>query len=410
MKRILLSLFVLFSLVLSGYSQLDVLIFKLNKNDSLPVINFSGNFAMQYQALDHSNSPDTFPANRLNNIVPGFNNAVGNFGATIKLYDGISSYIDLYLSSEHHTEMYMREGYIIIDKLTMFNSEWLNNLMKYVSIKAGQMEINYGDWHLRRSDNGNVQRNPLVGNYIIDANTTEIATELYLSFNSLMFMGGFSGGTTTGDISKGHGYGIYGKAAYDKTLLRDLRFRLSGSVYHVNQSANGAGFGVGTTNYLFSGNRSGGRYKGVMNMETEAGQIKPAAGQNVFAFQVNPYLQLGRIELFGLYERTKDSDINGSADGKPQEEWSQYGMDMVYRFGMNRKFYLAGRLNSVKEITGSVKDASVRRVQAGMGYFLTGSILLKGEYVSQNYSDFPVSSIFHEGKFNGAIIEASVTF
>ena len=40
------------------------------------------------------------------------------------------------------------------------------------------MEINYGDAHFRRSDNGNAIYNPFVGNYIMDAFTTEIGGEV----------------------------------------------------------------------------------------------------------------------------------------------------------------------------------------------------------------------------------------
>jgi hypothetical protein len=32
------------------------------------------------------------------------------------------------------------------------------------------------------------------------------------------------------------------------------------------------------------------------------------------------------------------------------------------------------------------------------------------EYVSQNYNDYPTSSIFSEGRFNGLMIEGVVAF
>ena len=47
-------------------------------------------------------------------------------------------------------------------------------------VRVGHMEINYGDAHFRRSDNGNAIYNPFVGNYIMDAFTTEIGGEVYL--------------------------------------------------------------------------------------------------------------------------------------------------------------------------------------------------------------------------------------
>ena len=45
-------------------------------------------------------------------------------------------------------------------------------------MRVGHLEINYGDAHFRRSDNGNAMYNPFVGNYILDAFTTEIGGEV----------------------------------------------------------------------------------------------------------------------------------------------------------------------------------------------------------------------------------------
>jgi hypothetical protein len=409
MKKYILSAIILLILLPLARTQTDIASFKLSDKDSITVAT-SGDFALQFQALKHSNEPDTFPGSQLNDIVPGFNNATGNLGFTIELYDGIISFIDIYLSSEHHTEMWMREGYIEIDKLRMFNSNTIDNIMKYLTVKAGQMEINYGDLQLRRSDNGDVQKNPLVGNYLIDANTTEIAAEVYFNYDDLMLMGGLSGGTTKGDIMKGHGIALYGKLAYDKHISKDLRFRLSGSVYSVDHSDNPATFGSGTINYLFSGNRSGSRYKGLFNAVTDAGQINPQAGQKVFAYQVNPFINVGKLEIFGVFEQTKDMDINGSDPGNPEESWTHYGAELVYRIGESGNFYIAARYNTAIQTEGAEKDASIDRIQGGAGYFLTSSILLKAEYVNQNYKDFDVSSIYHEGNFNGLVIEASVSF
>ena len=52
--------------------------------------------------------------------------------------------------------------------------------MQIVTVRVGHFEINYGDAHFRRSDNGNAIYNPFVGNYIMDAFTTEIGGEVYL--------------------------------------------------------------------------------------------------------------------------------------------------------------------------------------------------------------------------------------
>ena len=62
------------------------------------------------------------------------------------------------------------------------------------------MEINYGDAHFRRSDNGNAIYNPFVGNYIMDAFTTEIGGEVYLKTGSVIAMGAVTGGEIRGTV------------------------------------------------------------------------------------------------------------------------------------------------------------------------------------------------------------------
>ena len=67
----------------------------------------------------------------------------------------------------------MKDGFLQIDESPVEFAP-LQAIMKIVTIKVGHMEINYGDAHFRRSDNGNALYNPFVGNYIMDAFTTEI--------------------------------------------------------------------------------------------------------------------------------------------------------------------------------------------------------------------------------------------
>ena len=68
-----------------------------------------------------------------------------------------------YLSSRHHNETWVKDGYMLIDK-SPIPLPPLKKLMKYVTVKVGHFEINYGDAHFRRSDNGNAMYNPFVGN------------------------------------------------------------------------------------------------------------------------------------------------------------------------------------------------------------------------------------------------------
>jgi hypothetical protein len=228
-------------------------------NDLIDKIQLGMDFALRFQALENENKNSAEPIAPLS---PGFSNANGNLNLQFDIDNGISTYIESYLSSEHHEEMWMREGYLFVDTLEMLDSPFLNRVMKYLSFKAGQMEINYGDYHFRRTDNGQALRNPFIGNYIIDANTTEIGIETMLNYNQFEWLIGLTGGTTTGDTNEGHGIGKYSKLAYN-FLDGEQRFRISGTVYQVDHSDNPSNRAVpgATRNVLYSGNRSGSPYK-----------------------------------------------------------------------------------------------------------------------------------------------------
>ena len=72
--------------------------------------------------------------------------------------------------------------------------------MKIVTLRVGHMEINYGDAHFRRSDNGKAIYNPFIGNYIMDAFTTEIGAEAYLKTKGLIAMVAMTGGELRGTV------------------------------------------------------------------------------------------------------------------------------------------------------------------------------------------------------------------
>jgi hypothetical protein len=62
---------------------------------------------------------------------------------------------------------------------------------------------------------------------------------------------------------------------------------------------------------------------------------------------------------------------------------------------------------------GAIKydgNVSLNRLAFAGGCLLTRNIMLKGEYVIQQYKDFPVADFRAGGKFNGYVIEATVGF
>lgn len=46
----------------------------------------------------------------------------------------------------------------------------------------------------------------------------------------------------------------------------------------------------------------------------------------------------------------------------------------------------------------------------GGGWFVTRNVLLKGEYVTQEYTGFPAVNIRNGGKFNGMMMEGVIAF
>ncbi|MFL5500038.1 MAG: hypothetical protein ACJ79Q_02290, partial [Gemmatimonadaceae bacterium] len=219
-------------------------IFEAPKDESVEYtgfkLQFGAAFTQQLQGLDHSNTAAAKPvttngvttnANQLIRIGHGPNNATANIYLNAQLARGIRVAMTTYSSARHHQETWVKDGYLLVDASPI---DWqpLNDIMKYVSIRAGHFEINYGDAHFRRTDNGNSIRNALVGNYIMDAFTTEVGAEVYGRANGFLAMGGITGGESRGMITQPErrepSYLL--KGGFDKKF-GDVRFRLTGSEY-----------------------------------------------------------------------------------------------------------------------------------------------------------------------------------
>src|SRR6476659_463764 len=140
-------------------------------------------FASEMQNLSHSNTAvpvmvNGVNTNQLANIGFGFNNPTANLYLNAQLAPGIRVAMTSYLSSRHHNETWVKDGYLQIDE-SPIKVKALETLMDYVSLKLGHFEINYGDSHFRRTDNGNAMYNSFVGNMILDPFTTEVGGEAY---------------------------------------------------------------------------------------------------------------------------------------------------------------------------------------------------------------------------------------
>jgi hypothetical protein len=269
------------------------------------------------------------------------------------------------------------------------------------------MEINYGDAHFRRSDNGNALYNPFVGNYLMDSFTTEIGGEVYLKTSDLIAMGAVTAGELRGTVltpgQRGPAY--IGKLGFDRQINPSLRVRLTGSIYRSDKAM---------SNTLFGGDRAGSRYYYVLentaateSAQFTSGAINPGFKNKVTAIQVNPFVKFRGLEVFGVIEQAKGKALAETAD----RTWNHYAVDTVYRFLPNEDMFVGLRYNrAAGDLVGLTEEVGARRWQASAGWFLTPNVLMKAEYVKQTFFGYPPAHVRNGGKFDGMMLEGVIGF
>ncbi|PBQ30607.1 hypothetical protein CNR22_02065 [Sphingobacteriaceae bacterium] len=402
--------------------------FETTKNDTTPFtgmkVRVGGNFTQDFQMLSHKNNATPVIVNGVNTnqlagITNGFNLAMANLNIDAQLEDGIRMNLTMYLSSRHHEETWVKGGYIQFDKLPFFKSAKADSIMKNFTIKAGQYELDYGDQHFRRSDGGNAIYNPFIENLIMDDFATEIGGEIYFHPKSgFIAMVGITNGqlnptvikptkidSATGKLNK-YPPAFHGKLGYDKQVTEDFRFRITGSIYAVKSAA---------SNSLFNGDRTGSRYFYIMENTAAtaadnpfSGRFNPRFSQQVTTFMINPFVKYKGLELFGTYEMAQGRVITE----KKMRTATQYAVDLIYRFPRNSElFWIGVRYNSLTaKVALNTPDVTINRAVASLGWFVTKNIMVKAEYVNQEYQKFAITDIRSGGKFNGMMIEATIGF
>ncbi len=361
-------------------------------------VRIGGSNTLQFQGITQSGASED-----LHDLAPNFNLATSNLDLDVQLGNGLRMHLRTYLSSRHHAEAWVKGGYMQVDRLDFIQEGFLSDVMDRVSIKVGHMEVNYGDAHFRRSDNGMAIHNPFVGNYIMDSFTTEVAGEVYYQHNGLLAMVGVTNGKLNQSTVKTDPMtkpSFVGKLGFDRQIDQDLRVRLTGSIYTTSQTA-----GVN----LYTGDRAGARYYDIMEDNRMSGRYNPGfsargVGGEVTALMINPFVKYQGLEFFGLFEHA-----SGGAPNVDNHSVQQYGAELVYRFGSDEDFYFGGRYNLVTGERANGDEIDISRINIGGGWFLTDNVLTKIEYVTQQYDGF-TSGIWEDGKFSGVVLEAVISF
>lgn len=395
--------------------QRGLLIFESPKDDTVSYNGFTlqwgAAFAQGMQELHHSNTATPVVVggvnqNELMAIGGGFNNAVANLYLDAQLARGIRVAMTSYLSSRHHSETWVKDGYFLIDA-SPIEHPLLDLLMNFATIKVGHFEVNYGDAHFRRTDNGQAMYNPLIGNLILDGFTTEIGGEGMLRVGPLLAMAGVTGGEIRGQVTgpSQRSPAWIAKFGFDRQIAPDLRVRLTGSTY---------GSAKSRSNTLYTGDRGGSPYFMALENTTAtesaaawSGNIRPGFANVVHSYMVNPFVKFRAMEFFGTIE-TSTGKANAEARKRTVRQLAGEG---VIRFGRNDRLFGAARYNRVAgELGGMTNDISTDRWQVGGGWFVLPTVLAKAEFVRQRYYRFPPNDIRNGGRFSGFVLAGALAF
>ncbi|TVR29965.1 MAG: hypothetical protein EA390_08845 [Balneolaceae bacterium] len=364
-------------------------------------IRIGGANTLQFQALENDAAGPE--------LEPNFNLATSNLDIDVQLHRGLRMHLRTYLSSRNHTEAWVKGGYLQVDRLDFIQDGFLDNLMDKVTIKVGHMTLNYGDAHFRRSDNGQALYNPFVGNYIMDSFTNEVGGEVYYKDGGFLAMLGLSNSKTNQSTVKSNistKPSLYGKLGYDTQVNPDLRVRLTGSFYR-NPGSEAV--------RLYGGDLAGARYYNVEGTGTTTGRFNPDFTVSAFApggpiggeatsFMINPFVKFQGLEFFGMFERTSGQ----RATETDSRSFTQWGAELLYRFGANESFYLGGRYNLVEGELANGNEIEITRYNIGGGWFLTNNVLTKVEYVNQSRDGF--TGPLEGAGFSGVMVEAIISF
>ena len=437
---------------LRATDQTGVNVFETPKTDTQftgPKVEFGGSISMPYIALSQSNGVSvTDPTKNTQALFrnsPNFGLSMANLFINSYLADGITLQVTLYLASKHHNETWVKGGYIQFDKVPFIKSDLLDQIMKYTTIKVGQMDVNYGDAHFRRSDGGLGIYNAFMENYIMDEFATEIGAEADVNYNGILGTIAVTDGELNPDLnlidttlakykySNGfHNPSFIAKLGYDKQLTDKFRARITGSVY-TNAGA--------VSNTLFGGDRTGSNYSAVMYNAAPGtgtafnGRFNPGLSDKITTYMGNLFLKYKvldnlAVESFTTYEAASGRTLTEATERTA----SQFATDLILRFGKSENFFIGGRWNTVNANIATINAVantgagatlvlgqdkvpagpiSINRLAISGGWYVTKNLLAKVEYVNQvyNYNLAPtVNYIYNGAQFHGISAEAVISF
>jgi hypothetical protein len=326
-------------------------------------------------------------------LEPGFQTAWGSFEFLADFGGQLEVYYDVYMSTKAHTsQLQGHEGYMLMRGLPepLGDLPIVKAFFAIADVKAGQFDIDFGDHHYRRTDNARGQRNPFIGNTLLDPSATETGVEIMSKPTTVNWLVGVGSGAETGTFEAQRGISSHGKLWVNLDHLR-----VAGSAYYLDHNTASTSF-----SNLYRASRSGGQYNGVFDNGNAPGNILIGVGKTLTAYQLDATWYAPRYEVYSHVGYVSEKAPTGV------ETWIYSTLDGVYRF--SDRLYADARYNVAvaDELRGGSSDGRVERIQIGGGFWLFKSMLFKLEYVNERLSGFAV----RDGNVSGVQAWRSPTF
>ncbi len=284
-----------------------------------------------------------------------------------------------------------------------------------VDLKFGKFVVDFGNRHLQRSDNAQVQDNPLIGNDLLDP----VGRQSGLEFSAEHAGGrmgwalGITNGTAGSNYFDGNGY------AFIPKVWGDFGLGLNGAVSYYTVDPDTAG-----SDNLFT--RANTR-EGLYTIASDPYQATPVSftvggaaggglrqaslgklggglpGNDISAWQVDFGWdgQMGEVNAWWI-------SVEDEAPS-PSVELRSYGLEGVFNFTPDA--YGAFRYSTASTETSGATAGESDRLQVGAGYHLTERAVAKLEWVDQtNELGSPAVLGFNTRDADGFLVELSASF
>ena len=114
--------------------------------------------------------------------------------------------------------------------------------------------------------------------------------------------------------------------------------------------------------------------------------MQPGFKSEQHAWVINPFVKVGGLELLGNIETATGRNVGETTE---HARGTRTRTKALYRF-LGDKVYVGGRYNTVNgRYAGMTNDVSVDRYQLGGGWFITPTVLLKGEWMNAEVQRLP---------------------